>query len=165
MSKVNHNLLKKLAKQIDLMVFDFDGVFTDNQVLVMQDGSEGVFCSRSDGLGLSMVKKAGVKLLVLSKEVNPVVSVRCMKLGIACIQGLDHKKEVLEREAKEMTVDLKNVSYMGNDINDLECLKIVGLPVCVADAYPEVKKASRPGGSPDHGRVCPGGRSHESHRT
>lgn len=134
--------IDELAKRIELMVFDFDGVFTDNRVLVMQDGTEGVFCSRSDGMGLGMIRDAGIKLLVISKEVNPVVSARCRKLGIPCIQGANHKGVILREEVNKLGIDLKRTAYMGNDINDLECLKIVGLPVCVADAYPEVKKVS-----------------------
>ncbi|MEW6088419.1 MAG: HAD hydrolase family protein [bacterium] len=134
--------IEKIAAGIKLIVFDFDGVFTDNRVLVMQDGSEGVLCSRSDGLGLNMLRDIGLKMLVISKEVNPVVSVRCKKLGIPCIQGIDHKAIVLRREVKKIGIDLEKTAYVGNDINDLECLQIVGLPVCVADAYPEVKKIS-----------------------
>lgn len=68
-----------------MLVFDFDGVFTDNRVLVMQDGKEAVFCCRSDGIGLSAIKKLGIHLFVISSEVNPLVSSRCQKLGVRCI--------------------------------------------------------------------------------
>jgi len=132
----------KLAGQIRMIVFDFDGVFTDNRVLVLQDGTEGVLCSRADGFGLEAVRKQGIQLLVLSKEKNPVVSARCRKLNLPCIQGCDHKEETLRHEAEKAGISLSNIAYMGNDINDLECLKIVGLPVCVADAYPSVKAVS-----------------------
>jgi len=132
----------KLAGQIQMIVFDFDGVFTDNRVLVLQDGTEGVLCSRADGFGLEAVRKQGIQLLVLSKEKNPVVSARCRKLNLPCIQGCDHKEETLRHEAEKLGISLKDIAYMGNDINDIECLKIVGLPVCVADAYPSVKAVS-----------------------
>lgn len=142
MSQKNAKLILNLAGKIEMIVFDFDGVFTDNRVLVMQDGSEGVFCNRSDGLGLEAVRKLGIKLLVLSKETNSVVSARCRKLGLPCIQGCDNKREVLTQEAEKYGIPLGNIAYMGNDINDLECLKITGLPVSVADSYPDVKSAS-----------------------
>lgn len=132
-----------LAKKIQLIVFDFDGVFTDNRVLVLQDGTEGVFCSRADGFGLDVVRAADVKVMVLSKEQNFVVGARCKKLKLPCIQGCDNKAEVLTAEAEKMGIPLRNIAYMGNDINDLECLEIVGFPVCVADAFPSVKKVSR----------------------
>lgn len=135
--------LKQKAEQIKLIVFDFDGVFTDNRVLVLQDGSEGIFCSRADGFGIEAVKRMGINLLVLSKEKNPVVNVRCQKLGLPCIQGCDNKSEILKMETNRVGIALKDVAYIGNDINDLGCLKIVGLPVCVADSHPDVLSAAK----------------------
>lgn len=133
----------EIAKQILMVVFDFDGVFTDNRVLVMQDGTEGVLCSRADGFGLTSLRSVGVQSLVISKEVNPVVGERCKKLRLPCIQGCDNKQEVLTRETRQLGISLERVAYVGNDINDIECLKIVGLPVCVADAWPPVKELSK----------------------
>jgi YrbI family 3-deoxy-D-manno-octulosonate 8-phosphate phosphatase len=141
-SQQHKDRLLKLAKEIQMIVFDFDGVFTDNRVLVLQDGTEAVLCSRADGFGLDAVRNHGIKLLVLSKEKNSVVSARCNKLNIPCIQGYDNKSDILKREADSLRISLKNVAYMGNDINDLECLQIVGLPVCVSDAYPDIVKIS-----------------------
>jgi len=140
--KINKTDLE-IAKQIQMVVFDFDGVFTDNRVLVMQDGTEGVFCSRADGFGLAALRSAGVQSLVISKEVNPVVGERCKKLRIPCIQGCDNKQEVLTREIRQLGISLERVAYVGNDINDIECLEIVGLPVCVSDAWPPVKEFSK----------------------
>ncbi len=133
----------EIAKQIQMVVFDFDGVFTDNRVLVMQDGTEGVFCSRADGFGLSALRGMGIQLMVISKEVNPVVGMRCNKLRLPCIQGCDNKQEVLTRETRQLGISLERVAYVGNDINDIECLKVVGFPVCVADAWPPVKQVAR----------------------
>ena len=140
--KINKTDLE-IAKQIQMVVFDFDGVFTDNRVLVMQDGTEGVFCSRADGFGLAALRSAGVQSLVISKEVNPVVGERCKKLRIPCIQGCDNKQEVLTREIRQLGISPERVAYVGNDINDIECLEIVGLPVCVADAWPPVTELSK----------------------
>ncbi len=143
--------LKKIVRNIRFAVFDFDGVFTDNRVLVLQDGTEGVMCNRSDGLGVQMLKRAGVKTMVLSKERNPVVSKRCEKLGIDCIQACDDKITTLKSIAADAEIKLENISYMGNDINDVCCLKEVGFPVVVADAYPEASEhavhvTDKPGG-------------------
>src|SRR6185369_656326 len=76
---------------IKLLVLDFDGVMTDNRVLVSEHGQEAVFCDRGDGLGIGLVKQSGVQVLVISKEKNPVVAARCNKLGVECIQGCDNK--------------------------------------------------------------------------
>lgn len=133
--------LEKLSLQatkIKMVVFDFDGVFTDNRVIVLQDGSEGVLCNRSDGLGLEMLRDAGVELLVISAEINPVVSARCTKLRIPCMQGIKDKLETLKREVEKRSVSLDETVFIGNDINDVPCLENVGFPVCVADAHPDV---------------------------
>ncbi len=130
------------AKKIKMIVFDFDGVFTDNRVLVLQDGSEGVLCSRSDGFGLDAVRDAGVKMMVLSTEKNPVVSARCKKLKLQCIQGCDNKPVALKQELDSLGISLNETAFMGNDINDLECLKLVSLPACVNDSYPAILSAS-----------------------
>jgi YrbI family 3-deoxy-D-manno-octulosonate 8-phosphate phosphatase len=128
---------------IELVVFDFDGVMTDNTVLVTADGTEYVRCWRSDGIGLAALRRIGVDALVLSTETDPVVSTRCAKLGIACKQGLDDKATALVDAAAERAVDLSRVAYVGNDVNDLGCLELVGLPIVVADAHPDVADAAR----------------------
>jgi 3-deoxy-D-manno-octulosonate 8-phosphate phosphatase, YrbI family len=125
-------------RSIRMLVLDFDGVMTDNRVLVFEDGREAVLCNRSDGLGLERVRAAGLPLAVISKERNPVVAARCRKLKIACEQGVDDKLTVLQRIAAEQGVGLADVAFIGNDINDLPCLTSVGVAIAPADAYPEV---------------------------
>lgn len=128
---------------LGLVVFDFDGVMTDNRVLVMQDGTEGVLCNRSDGLGLGMLKDAGVPVLVLSKEKNPVVAARCRKLGLECLQGIDDKLTRLRELLDARGIAASKTAYVGNDLNDLACMRHVGLPIAVGDAYPAVIDAAR----------------------
>lgn len=130
--------LIEIARKIKMMAFDFDGVFTDNRVIVSQDGFEAVVCNRSDGIGLQAVREMGIATLVISSEVNPVVSARCRKLNLPCFQGCDDKVGMLKEQAAGLGITLDEVSFVGNDINDLECLKIVGLPVCVADSHSDV---------------------------
>lgn len=120
------------------IVFDFDGVFTDNRVLVDESGAEAVWCSRSDGMGIEMLRAARVPMAVLSKERNPVVAARCRKLGLACVQGVDDKLGALHGIAESMGTEIGKLVYLGNDVNDLACLQAVGLGVAVADAHPLV---------------------------
>jgi N-acylneuraminate cytidylyltransferase len=129
--------------QVRLLVIDFDGVMTDNRVLVSQDGHESVWCSRGDGLGITSLKEAGVEVIVLSMETNPVVAARCKKLAIGCVQGEDDKLPVLKRIVAERSLRPDQVAYVGNDVNDLECMEWVGAPIAVADAEAEVKHISR----------------------
>lgn len=128
---------RSLLKKIRLAVFDFDGVFTDNRVFTFEDGREGVCCWRSDGFGLQLLKECGIETLVISTETNPVVSARCKKLKINCLQGCADKLTELKKQALKRGLGLDQVAFIGNDINDIDCLRNVGLPVCVSDAYPQ----------------------------
>jgi YrbI family 3-deoxy-D-manno-octulosonate 8-phosphate phosphatase len=150
---------KALLGGIELLVFDFDGVMTDNRVLVFEDGREAVLCNRGDGLGLEMLRKAGVPMAVISKEINPVVGARCRKLKIPYLQGIEDKRAALANIAADRRVELAQVAYMGNDINDLECMQAVGLAIAPADSHPEARRAadlvtSAPGGFGAVREVC-----------
>lgn len=134
----NLTKLTRLVRQTRLIVFDFDGVFTDNMVYVFEDGSEAVRCSRSDGIGLKKLERLGIRAMIISTENNPVVSARSSKLGIRCIQGCNDKRAALEEVARQLDLSLSQVAFVGNDINDLPCLTSVGLPIVVQDAYPDV---------------------------
>lgn len=116
------------------IITDFDGVHTDGSVFVMQDGSEAVKCSRLDGMGISLAKKRGVEVLILSKEKNPVVSARANKLSIECIQGCDRKLQVLSEWLDTRGFHWDDIVYVGDDINDLDCIQLAGFSVCPSNA-------------------------------
>jgi 3-deoxy-D-manno-octulosonate 8-phosphate phosphatase (KDO 8-P phosphatase) len=130
--------LKEKIEKIQFIAFDFDGVFTDNLVYTSETGEETVSCWRSDGLGLSKIKEISIPIWVISTETNPVVSERCKKLGIDHIQGCNNKLESLKKLISKFGVTLAEVAYVGNDINDRQCLKQVCLPIVVADAHIDV---------------------------
>lgn len=135
--------LVSVCRGIRLAVFDFDGVFTDNRVTVLEDGREAVMCNRSDGLGLQRLRDAHVPAMILSTETNPVVKARARKLRVPCIHGVKDKLAALRAEVRRRRIPLSAVAYLGNDINDSDCLRAVGLPVVVADAWPEVKSLAK----------------------
>lgn len=141
--------------RVRLLALDFDGVLTDNRVQVSESGQEAVACHRGDGWGIARLRDAGVTVIVISTETNPVVAARCRKLGIECTDSCNDKAAALESIAAQRGVSANEVAYVGNDVNDLACLRWVGLPIAVADAEPEVRAAARlvttrPGG---HGAV------------
>ncbi len=129
-------------KTLTTAIFDFDGVMTDDRVWVREDGVEMIACNRGDGLGIERMNKRGVEMMVLSKEKNPCVAARCKKLNIPCHQGVNDKGDFLRKWLSDKDIQDSQVAYLGNDINDLPCLKIVGFPVCVANAHPDVMLAS-----------------------
>lgn len=131
-------LNKAQLASVQLVAFDFDGVFTDNMVYLNEEGIESVRCWRSDGLGLSRLKSAGIKIVIISTEVNPVVTARAKKLNIPCRQGVEDKAQAIVSICKEFEVDINRAAFVGNDINDIAAFKLVGLPIAVYDAHPEV---------------------------
>ena len=132
----------KINNNIKLIVYDFDGVMTNNKVYVDQNGKEMVQVSRADGLGVSEIKKLGIEQIIISTETNPVVSTRADKLGISCLQGIGNKKDVLINYCQNNDYDLKYVAYLGNDINDKNAMDIVGIKFCPADAHESIKTIS-----------------------
>jgi 3-deoxy-D-manno-octulosonate 8-phosphate phosphatase (KDO 8-P phosphatase) len=131
-------------KKVRMLALDFDGVFTDNRVFFSEDGKESVICSRADSLGIRMLKekRKDIYIIVISKEKNRIVSARCEKLGIDSLSGVDNKLEALKKVASSKGINLDLVAYVGNDVNDLECLNSAGIAVAVADAVPQVLEAA-----------------------
>jgi YrbI family 3-deoxy-D-manno-octulosonate 8-phosphate phosphatase len=148
-----------LLRSVQLLVFDFDGVWTSNQVLVMEDGSEGVLCNRTDGLGIGMLRGSGLDMLVLSAEVNPVVGKRCEKLRVPCVQGHKDKAAALARVLQERKIRPEHTAYVGNDVNDLPCMRMARVSIAVSDAWEGVADEAtfvtgRPGGFGAVREVC-----------
>jgi 3-deoxy-D-manno-octulosonate 8-phosphate phosphatase (KDO 8-P phosphatase) len=137
--------------RIRFVVFDFDGVFTDNRVWTNEHGEESVACWRGDAHGLRRLEEVGVEHLIISTEVNAAVGARAKKIQAVCLQGVRDKPPVLREEVARRGFTLEETAYVGNDVNDAGCLEIVGLPVVPADAWPEVVPLAqvvleRPGG-------------------
>ena len=126
-------------KSIKLLVYDFDGVMTDNKVYVDQHGNEMVQVNRADGLGVAEIRKLGIQQIILSTETNPVIKRRAEKIGIPCIQGVSDKKHDLILYCQDKDIVMKQVMYVGNDLNDMEAMKAVGYPMCPADAHLSIK--------------------------
>ena len=152
------NLSTRL-RQLKLIVFDFDGVFTDGKVIVNEDGSESVVCSRKDTLRFPEIKALGIGLVVISKERNPVVEARCRKMGIECFHGVDDKFTLFKKLLESRKISSEEVAFVGDDINDVECLKHVGIAFTVADGYEECKMvadyvATRKGGDHAVREIC-----------
>ena len=151
--------LAERIRRVRFVAFDFDGVFTDNMVYVHEDGRESVRCWRGDGLGLRKLDRLGIGTAIISSETNPVVLARSQKLGIRCEHGVPDKRATLERVLAESGLSLAQAAFVGNDVNDLPCLQVVGLPIVVQDAHPDViplalYRTQRPGGYGAVREVC-----------
>lgn len=125
------------------VVTDFDGVHTDDTASVDAAGVERVRVSREDGMGVSLLRTAGIPMLILSTEVNPVVRARADKLRVPVLHGIDDKESALRTWADENGLPLSEIAYLGNDVNDLAAMRIVGWPIAVANAHPRVLAEAR----------------------
>lgn len=148
-----------LLVSIRLVAFDFDGVFTDNSVYIDENGVESVRCWRSDGLGLTRLRSMGVEVLIISSEVNRVVSARAQKLNAPCKQGVEDKAEALLSACAQLNINPRQVMFIGNDINDIPAFQCVGVPVGVEDCHPDIYphisfRTQKPGGFGAVREVC-----------
>jgi len=125
---------------IDLLIMDFDGVLTDNRILVSEDGIEHVFCNRADGLGIDMLRSANLAMVIVSTETNKVVAARAKKLDMPVYFGVKDKSETIIAVCREFDCSLERAAFIGNDINDLPGMKLIGWPICPVDAHPKVKE-------------------------
>jgi 3-deoxy-D-manno-octulosonate 8-phosphate phosphatase (KDO 8-P phosphatase) len=142
MKKSARSMVMRIDGEIELVAFDFDGVLTDNRVLVCENGSEAVFCNRSDGLAFDMLRAAGIPVVIISTERNPVVSVRGTKLQAPVLQAIRDKQQALADYCRSGSINLSRVIFVGNDVNDIQVMRLVGFPIAVADAHQSVKDIS-----------------------
>jgi len=131
------------AKEIHLIVYDFDGVMTNNKVTVDQNGVESVIVNRGDGYGVSRIKDLAISQVIISTEVNEVVKHRAKKLGIPAIHGVGDKRCILQDYCVQNNIPLSQVLFIGNDLNDYDAMMSVGYPCCPADAEIEIREISK----------------------
>jgi len=118
-----------------IMVFDFDGVFTDNTVITDSSGRESVICSKGDSLGIKMIMDAGIKVAILTSEkaVHPTLD-RCEKMGLMLDDVIfDCWKK--EKWIKKFQKIYGPLIFMGNDVNDVEGMKAAAFSCCPQDAH------------------------------
>lgn len=131
------------VSDIALCAYDFDGVMTDNRVIVFQDGREAVIANRADGLGVNRIRALGLPQLIVSTETNPVVRARAAKLNLEVIDSCTDKRLALADYCQKNGFSMAKVLFIGNDINDLEVMQAVGIPVSPADGHPRVKEVAK----------------------
>ena len=133
--------VKKMSKwsNIKLIISDFDGVMTDNRALMDEDGREWIFVNRADGQAVHILRAMGIDLAIISTETNRVVTKRAEKLNVECVQGIQNKAECLKEYCNRKGILLKDVVYVGNDVNDYDAMQLAGIKIAPHDAYGVVK--------------------------
>lgn len=133
----------ELARSIKLVAFDVDGVMTDGGVYLGDVHGQRLEFKRydiQDGLGIAMLRHASVHVAIITGRVSESVRLRAIELGVTNVaQDPDgHKLAGLYRIVAELGIDLNEVAFVGDDFPDMPVLNLVGLPVCVANAVPEI---------------------------
>ena len=134
-------LFKDKLNKIKLLILDVDGVMTDGGMYVSENGDQMKRYNTQDGMGIMHVTKAGFQVGIISSGfTNNMVQKRAELLGIQnCYVGRDSKLEILKDWCQKLNFNLDEVAIIGDDINDLEVMKNIGLAVCPANAVNSVK--------------------------
>jgi len=128
-------------KQIKLIVLDVDGVLTDGKLYIGSDGNETKAFHTQDGMGLSLARYTGIKLAIISGRASEAVTKRAKELKFDYVyQGIHDKVDVLHDMINNEGISLEEVCYVGDDINDLPILQIVGFPAAPNNAVELVKQ-------------------------
>jgi 3-deoxy-D-manno-octulosonate 8-phosphate phosphatase (KDO 8-P phosphatase) len=127
------------AEQIELAIFDVDGVLTNGGLILGENGNEYKAFHSRDGLGLVMLRDSGCQIAVISGRTSNIVSERMAALGIESVyQGQNDKGKALEDLLDKLNIDAQATAYVGDDFIDLPAMRRVGLAIAVADAHPLV---------------------------
>ena len=131
--------LNKLARKIELVVFDVDGVFTDGTISINHFGEETKSFNVRDGHGVRMLMHYGIDVAVISGRDSKVVNVRMKELGVTTImQGHIDKRTAIGQLLTDKNLPAEQVAFVGDDIIDVPAMQVCGLSFAVADAHPWV---------------------------
>ena len=152
MSQENPNELTKKLSAIQWLVLDVDGVLTDGVISYDSEGKEQKRFNIKDGLGIKLLQKAGIQVGIITGRVSPMVQRRAGELGISqLIQGREDKVVALGELAKQESISMESIAYMGDDLPDYQAIACSGCGVTVADGHPDVRQVA------DHVTALPGG--------
>lgn len=132
--KIDDSFVKK-AKKIRLVVTDVDGTLTDGSVYVSEAGDISKKFSFKDIMAINLLKKNNINIAIISGEKTKIIDTYALKLKLEHVyQGISDKRECLLHLIAKLSIDLNNVAFIGDDINDLDVIKIVGLPITVGNS-------------------------------
>lgn len=141
------------AKRVKLLVMDIDGTLTDGAMYYTREGEYMKRFSTRDGMGLTLLNRAGIDLAIITSEDSEIAAQRGKKLKIEhVILGSRDKTSSLQQLATQLTLPLDSIAYIGDDVNDGPVMKICGLTGCPSDAVASIKEVSHfhskfPGGN------------------
>lgn len=133
--------LKEKAKKIKLLLLDVDGVLTDGRIIYDSRGHDMKFFDVHDGLGVYLLKKAGIPTILITAKGSRAIRPRARDMGVeAVFENILPKSAILDKILKKYKVNIDEVCFVGDDLVDLCLMKRVGFPVAVFNACPEIKQ-------------------------
>lgn len=135
--------LKNRFKKIKLLLLDVDGVLTDGRIIYDSHGRDSKFFDVHDGLGVFVLRKSGIKTILITAKSSKTIKPRAKDMHVAEVfADIFPKTAVLDKILKKYNVSFDEVCFMGDDLVDLALMRKVGLPVAVANASAEIKDAA-----------------------
>jgi 3-deoxy-D-manno-octulosonate 8-phosphate phosphatase (KDO 8-P phosphatase) len=127
-------------KAIRIVASDVDGTLTDGAMYYSSSGETGKVFSVKDGVAVRLLAACGIETVLISSDDSPVIKGRAERLGISrCYSGISDKVGVIDALCAESDIGLDEIAYLGDDLQDYEVMRRVGLPSAVGDAHPLVK--------------------------
>src|SRR4030042_551994 len=135
--------LKEKAQKVKLLLLDVDGVLTDGRIVYDSRGRDMKFFDVHDGLGVYLLKKCGIKTVLITAKGSKSIRPRARDMQVEEVfENISPKSAVLDRILKKYNVELSEVCFVGDDLVDLCMMKRVGFPVAVFNAAPEIKQSA-----------------------
>lgn len=131
------------AKKIKILLLDVDGVLTDGRIIYDSRGRDSKFFDVHDGLGVYVLNKAGIKTIIVTAKSSGTIKPRARDMRVAEVfADVSPKSAILDKVMRKHKVTPEEVCFMGDDLVDLGLMKIVGLPIAVFNACPEIKQVA-----------------------
>jgi 3-deoxy-D-manno-octulosonate 8-phosphate phosphatase (KDO 8-P phosphatase) len=145
-----------LAQGLRILLLDVDGVMTDGGIILIGGDLEAKRFDVQDGMGITLLRSSGMMVGIVTSRDSEVVQRRAKELGMEeLFQGVRYKPQVLEQLREKYGIEPSQAAFVGDDIQDVPIMRLVGVPIAVQNAIPEVKESSvyvtkAPGG---HGAI------------
>ena len=140
---MNSSSFSKKCKQIKLVISDVDGVLTDGGMYYSSKGEMMKKFNTKDGMGVELLKQNNIKTILMTKEKSEIVTKRGKKIKAdATLIGITQKEKKLDEICKKFKINKINIGYIGDDINDQNAMKLVGLSASPSDAEKKIHDIS-----------------------
>ena len=135
--------LARVAKGLKALLLDVDGVMTDGGIILSGESEETKRFDVQDGMGVNLARAAGLQVGIVTSRTSAVVERRAKELSLDILyQGIGKKAQVIPQLHQDLSLEPGELAFIGDDLQDIPLLRLVGLPIAVGNAVPTVKQAS-----------------------